>query len=172
MTFGSPGATAFAAAASVSTAGAMWCVWNAPATFSGTTLRTPSGLSSASAASCSSVPAATIWPAPLMLAGVRPSFSRWATEVSGSPPSSADMPVSVIAAASAIARPRLRTRASASVSSRTPAKDAAVNSPTEWPATAPGAMSPSAAADRIPAATSSGWATAVSRISSASAWVP
>lgn len=144
-------------------------------TFSGTTLRTPSGGSSLRAASCSSVPAATICPAPLTFAGVRPSFSRCATETSGSPPSSADMPVSVIAAASAMARPRLRTRVRAAVSSRTPAKAAAVISPTLCPATAPGAMSemaPSAEADRIPAATSSGWATEVSRMASASACVP
>ena len=93
----------------------MWRVWKAPATFSGTTRRTPSGLSSSSAASCSAVPAATIWPAPFTLAGVRPSFSRCATTTSGSPPSSADMPVSVTAAASAMARPRVRTRVSAAV---------------------------------------------------------
>lgn len=169
---GSAGVRSAAALASASTAGAMWRVWKAPATLSGTILRTPSGLSSFSTASCSSVPAATIWPAPFTLAGVRPSFSRCATDTSGSPPSSADMPVPVIAAASAMARPRLRTRVSAAVSSRTPAKEAAVISPTLWPATAPGVMAPSAAADRMPAATSSGCATEVSRIASASAWVP
>lgn len=128
--FGSTGLRASAACASFATAGAMWCVWNAPATFRATTRRTPSGLSASRAASCSSVPAATIWPPPFTFAGVRPSFSRCGTVVSGSPPSSADIPVSVIAAASAIARPRVRTSFSAAVASSTPANAAAVISPT------------------------------------------
>ena len=46
-------------------------VWKAPATDSGIS-RALAGGSSASAASCSTVPAATIWPAPLSLAAVRP----------------------------------------------------------------------------------------------------
>ena len=52
-----------------------------------------------------------------------------------------------------------------------PASAAAVISPTLCPATTPGEASRAAAESR-PAATSSGWATAVSRISSASAFVP
>lgn len=83
------------------------------------------------------------------------------------------MPVSVTAEASAMASPRVRTSDSASASDSTPAYAAAVISPTLWPATAPKtAGEPSAEADSRPAATSRGWATAVSRISSASAFVP
>ena len=63
--------TAAASARSRPTAGAMCTVWNAPATSSGRS-RAPSGGSAASAASCSSVPAATIWPAPLSFAAMRP----------------------------------------------------------------------------------------------------
>ena len=88
------------------------------------------------------------------------------------------MLVAVAAAASAIARPRSRTStiACSAVMARAPA--AAVSSPTLCPATAPirpnasaGCGNSSNAASR-PAATSSGWATAVSRIVSASASVP
>lgn len=129
-TTGSAGASSLAAVSSSATAGAMCVVWKAPATLSGTTRRTPSGLSATRASICSSVPAATICPAPLTLAGVRPSFSRWARVTSGSPPSRAAIPVAVTAAASAIACPRRRTRRSAAVSSRTEAKAAAVISPT------------------------------------------
>ena len=53
------------------TAGAMCSVWKAPATLSGIS-RALAGGSSASAWSCSMVPAATIWPGPLSLAAVRP----------------------------------------------------------------------------------------------------
>ena len=84
-----------------------------------TTRRTPSGLSASSAASCSSgargddlARAVHVRRGQAQLLQVR----RRST--SGSPPSSADMPVSVTAAASAIARPRLRTSVSAAVSSR------------------------------------------------------
>ena len=49
-------------------------------------------------------PAATIWPAPLLFAGVSPCFSMLARTASSSPPSTAVMPVSVSAAAAAIAR--------------------------------------------------------------------
>ena len=52
-----------------STAGAMYAVWNAPATWSGIT-RAPAGGSARSASSAASAPAATIWPPPLRLAGV------------------------------------------------------------------------------------------------------
>ena len=55
--------------------GAMCSVWNAPATDSGIS-RAFAGGSSASAASCSTVPAATIWPAPLSLAGGQPVLRR------------------------------------------------------------------------------------------------
>ena len=61
----------------ISTAGAMCSVWNAPATYSGMT-RALAGGSAAKAASCSSVPAATTWPAPLLLAAVSPCRSRLA----------------------------------------------------------------------------------------------
>ena len=88
------------------------------------------------------------------------------------------MPVGVIAAASAIALPRSRTRtmACSAVIARAPA--AAVISPTEWPATAPtwpnasaGWGNSSRAAIR-PVATSRGWAIWVSLMVSASASVP
>ncbi len=88
------------------------------------------------------------------------------------------MPVSVRAAASAMPRPRSATRESASSGERTPARAAAVNSPTLWPAVAStwwgaAGRDPSRAeAAASPAPTNRGWATAVSRISSASAVVP
>lgn len=69
-------------------------------------------------------------------------------------------------------RPRVRTKPSAASSESTPAYAVAVISPTLWPHTAPGVMSPSAAAESRPAATSRGWATEVSRMASASACVP
>ena len=88
------------------------------------------------------------------------------------------MPVGVVAEASAIARPRSRTRtiACSAVIVRDPA--AATSSPTLCPATAPTCSNPSAgcgkssSAASIPVATSSGWATCVSRMVSASASVP
>ncbi len=88
------------------------------------------------------------------------------------------MPVGVTAEASAMARPRSRTRtiACSAVIARAPA--AAVISPTLWPATAPilenasaGCGNSSSAATR-PVATSSGWAIWVSRMVSASDSVP
>ncbi len=100
--------TARASWASRATAGDMWSVWNAPATLSGVS-RALVGGSSASAASCSVVPAATIWPGPLSLAAVSPCLSRVASTSSRSPPRTAVMPVAVTAAASAIALPRSRT---------------------------------------------------------------
>ena len=57
-----------ATAASAVSAGAMYGVWNAPATCSAMT-RALAGGSAASLSSPSSAPAATIWPAPLRLAG-------------------------------------------------------------------------------------------------------
>ena len=80
------------------------------------------------------------------------------------------MPVGVTAAAAAIALPRSRTSTMACSAVITPAPAAAVISPTLCPATAPtcrrrrpGAGTARAATTR-PAATSSGWATAVSRM--------
>ena len=93
----------------------MCSVWKAPATLSGIR-RAFAGGSSANAASCSIVPAATIWPGPLSLAGVRPCLSSMPSTSSRSPPSTAVMPVGVAAAASAIALPRSRTRTMASSS--------------------------------------------------------
>ena len=160
-----------------STAGAMCVVWKAPATLSGIS-RALAGGSSANAASCSIVPAATTWPGPLSLAAVRPCRSIAASTSSRSPPRTAVMPVAVAAAASAIALPRSRTSTIACSAVITRAPAAAVSSPTLWPATAPmranasvGCGKSSSAATR-PVATSSGWAISVSRIVSASASVP
>ena len=147
-------------------------VWNAPATASGIT-RALSGLSCpASWASAGSGPAATVWPAPLRLAGSRPSRSIVASTSSGFPPSTALMPVGSSAHAAAISRPRTAASATAVSASSTPAMAAAASSPTECPATgAPAGRSTRRAANRA-AATTSGWVTAVSLISSASAVVP
>ena len=93
--------------------------------------------SSASLASCSMVPAATIWPAPLSLAGVRPCSASLASTSSRSPPRTAVMPVGVAAEAVAIALPRSRTNTIACSAVITPAPAAAAISPTLWPATAP-----------------------------------
>ncbi len=88
------------------------------------------------------------------------------------------MLVGVAAAAAAIALPRSRTSTIACSAVITRAPAAAASSPTLWPATAPirpkasaGCGKSSSAASR-PDATSSGCATAVSRIVSASASVP
>ena len=67
MRTGSATLTPPATAASAASAGAM-CVWKAPATCSAMT-RALAGGSAANLASPSSEPAATIWPAPLRLAG-------------------------------------------------------------------------------------------------------
>src|ERR1700677_2431326 len=82
---GSRGSISRAAERSVSTARAMWLVWNAPATFSGIS-RAPGGGSAAKAASSASVPAATSWPAPLMFAGVRPCLAIASSTVCWSSP--------------------------------------------------------------------------------------
>ena len=89
-------------------------VWNAPATFSGMT-RALAGGFSARALSCSKVPAATVWPAPLTLAGVAPAASMAASTSAGSPPTTALMPVGVTAAAAAMLLARSRTNVMASV---------------------------------------------------------
>ena len=73
-------------------------VWNAPATLSGMT-RARAGGSAAKAASASRAPAATTWPAPLTLAGVRSWRAIVASTSSGSPPSTALIPVGVAALA-------------------------------------------------------------------------
>ena len=141
----------------------MCLVWNAPATGSGRS-RAPSGGSSWKVASSSIVPAATIWPAPLMLAGVRLCFSIAEMTASWSPPSTAVMPVSVTAAAAAMALPRSRTKTIACSADMTPAAAAAVISPTEWPAPTPTLPKASAgcgnrlSSETSPDATSSGWA--------------
>ena len=128
--------TAPASRPRTSTAGAMCSVWNAPATSSGRS-RAPSGGSACRAASCSRVPAATIWPAPFSLAAVSPCSASLATTASRSPPRTAVMPVGRAAAASAIARPRSRTRTMACSALITWAPAAAVISPTECPAPTP-----------------------------------
>ena len=89
-----------------------------------------------------------------------------------SPPSTAAIPADFSAAAFAISMPRARTNFMASISLITPASAAAVISPTECPATTINLESDSARAPNRPAATISGWAFAVSLISSASAVVP
>ena len=105
-----------------------------------------------------------------------------ASTSSGSPPSTALMPVGVAALACAIARPRWATKRMASVSVSTPAAAAAVISPTECPARAPVPAGAGVAAVAVlpvsarrassPAPTSSGWATAVSLMVSSSDVVP
>ena len=174
---GSRTVTEAAASRSASTAGAMWAVWNAPATLSGRS-RAPAGGAAANASSCAMVPAATIWPAPLTFAGVSPWESSAASTSSWSPPSTAVMPVASAAAALAMARPRTPTRRIASSADSTPAITPAASSPTLCPAAMPACSrtwprSPlSASAAAMAAATSSGWAMAVSVISSAPAVVP
>ena len=95
-------------------------VWNAPATWSGMT-RALAGGSAANAASCSRVPAATTWPAPLTLAAVRPCRSSASATSAGSPPRTALMPVGVSGAGGGH-RPRRarRTKPMASWSDSTP----------------------------------------------------
>src|SRR5579875_3616562 len=155
-------------------AGAMWAVWNAPATRSGRS-RAPGGGLAAKAASCSAVPAATIWPAPFMFAGVSPQASIAASTAASSPPSTAVIDVARAAAACAIARPRVPTSAMASSGEQIPAIAPAASSPTLWPAAMPrpgGRQPNSTPAAATAEATSSGWATAVSLISSAEPAVP
>ena len=108
----------------------MCTVWKAPATLSGIS-RARGGGFSASPASCSIVPAATIWPLPLLLAGVSPWASMAASTSSGLPPITAVIEVGVAALAAAIARPRSRTNTIACSADSTPTTAAAVISPTE-----------------------------------------
>ena len=133
----------------------------------------------ARAASCSSVPAATTWPAPLSLAAVRPCSSSVARTSSRSPPSTAVMPVRRErgglghgAAALADEDHRLLGRDHARAGGGGDLADAVAGADADASgARRRGAGTARAAATR-PAATSSGWATAVSRIVSASASVP
>ena len=120
------------------------------------------------------VPAATIWPAPLTLAAVRPQRSMAARTSVSSPPMTALIPVGVAALASAMERPRSRTKTIACSADRTPPALAAVISPTECPAPAPTRRKPSAGWENKessatrPDATMSGCAIAVSLMVSAS----
>ena len=82
------------------------------------------------------VPAATICPAALTFAGVRPCRAIAASTTSWSPPSTAVIPVGSAAAASAMARPRTAVRRSASSAVSTPAMTPAASSPTLCPAAA------------------------------------
>lgn len=77
---------------------------------------------SAKALSCSKVPAATVCPAPLTLAGVAPAAVIADRTSAGSPPTTALMPVGVTAAAAAMLLARSRTKLMASASVRTPAR--------------------------------------------------
>ena len=86
------------------------------------------------------------------------------------------MPVGSRAQAAAISRPRTAARATAASGVSTPATAAAASSPIEWPAatrsTGKVTRAANAAWARSAVATTRGWVTAVSRISSASAVVP
>src|ERR1019366_8978492 len=154
----------------------MYRVWKAPATSRGRSRALAGG---AAAKACRSVirPAATICPAVLTFAGVRPCLARAASASSWSPPSTAVIPVGSAAEASAIAVARTRTSRSASSALITPAMTPAASSPTLCPAVASAGRSLASPPARAPAATraaatSRGWATAVSLISSALAVVP
>jgi len=144
-------------------------VWNAPATRSGRS-RAPLGGLAANSASCSRVPPATICPVALMLAGVSPASARAASTLASSPPRIAVIPVGVAPQEAAMASPRTRVSAIASDALITPAITPAASSPTLCPAAASG--SPNSPATAMAAATSSGWATEVSVISSALPVVP
>ena len=77
------------------------------------------------------MPAATIWPAPLLFAAVSPWLARAASTSSALPPMIAVIEVGVCALAAAIARPRSRTKTIACSAEMTPTPAAAVISPTE-----------------------------------------
>ncbi|OPZ54692.1 MAG: hypothetical protein BWY91_01507 [bacterium ADurb.BinA028] len=79
----------------------MCWVWNAPATCNGMT-RALAGGAAVRARSCSSVPAATTWPAVFMLAAVSPWAAMAAATSWASPPTTALIPVGVTALAFAI----------------------------------------------------------------------
>ena len=67
------------------------------------------------------MPAATTWPPPLLLAAVSPCRCRTVATSSGSPPTTALIPVGVTALAAAMARPRSRTNTIACSTLSTPA---------------------------------------------------
>ena len=134
----------------------------------------------ARASSCSSVPAATIWPAPLMLAGGQAVFAQLGPDHVGVAAEHGDHAGGGDRGGAAIARPAPRTKVIASVGAEHAGRggggdladavsgdhaDRAVDGLRRGPGNSAPAMT-------RPAATSSGWATAVSRISSASALVP
>ena len=121
-------------------------VWKAPATLSGMT-RALAGGFSARALSWSSVPAATVWPAPLTLAGVAPEASMAASTSAGSPPTTALMPVGVTAAAAAMLLAAFADKGHGFLSVSTPARAEAVISPTECPARITGGV-PSSTSNR------------------------
>ena len=98
---------------SACSAGAMNRVWNAPATASGITRARAGGFVGEPRPARRDGPAATIWPAPLRLAGSSPSSSRRASTSSGFPPRTALMPVGSSAHAAAISRPRTAASATA-----------------------------------------------------------
>src|SRR4051812_2359689 len=168
---GAPGVIPPATVARACSAGAMNGVWNAPATASLMTL-TLAGGSAANFSRFASAPAATIWPAPLRLAGYSPTASIAAITSSGSPPRTALMPVASSAQAAAISRPRTPASVTAASGLSTPAMAAAPSSPTLCPATTATSYIGSCSAASNAAATSNGWVRAVSLISSASAVVP
>ena len=173
---GSATVTLAAACRRAPIAGAMYLVWKAPATCSGRS-RAPAGGAAAKASRSDIFPAATICPAALTFAGVRPFSAMAASTSPWSPPSTAVIPVGSAADAAAIAVARTVTRRIASSADRTPAMTPAASSPTLCPAAASAETSPaspraSAPAAASAAASSSGCATAVSVISSAFAVVP
>ena len=128
-------ATRVAASRRAATAGAIYRVWKAPATCSGRS-RAPAGGSAAKDSRSAMAPAATICPAPLTLAGVRPWRAMAASTVSSSPPRTAVIPVGSAAAAAAMAAARTATRRMASFALSTPARTPAASSPTLCPAAA------------------------------------
>ena len=141
-------------------------------------MRAPAGGSASRAASCSIVPAATIWPPPFSFAAVSPCFSKQAITSARSPPSTALIPVAANPASAAIALPRSRTKTMACSALITCAAAAAVISPTLWPAPtatlekdSPG-FGKRLNSETRPEATISGWAIAVSLIVSSSLLVP
>src|SRR5699024_9380428 len=117
--------------------------------------RARAGVFAVRAERASSEPAATVWPPPLTLAGLAPAASMAESTSSGWPPTTADVPVGVVAAAEAMPRPRTDTKRMASAEVRIPAICAAAISPTECPATTPGLM-PSSAAQAMAEATRRG----------------
>ncbi len=151
--------TAKAAAAS-----AMSGEWKAPLTLSGTTRRAPAARARApAAATASSVPLMTTWPGALRFATttVPSTNSQSRASSAASRPRTAAIVPRVIAA---MRRLRSMTSRRASSGASAPAATQAVNSPTEWPATATTSSADGRAAARtISVSTSAGWAISVRR---------